>query len=178
MGFLVSRLYREQATYILVLKIGFEKEYAIIDEFFKGFLSRFRSIYRFTNEYIEYHKITERNRVFTIVEMHDGDHSDLFWDCLAGMNSIIYFIHSLTSKNIHEVIGQVRVVRDTNTDATFLVVVINTKTEMEEYTQFRRGLSQVLEGASYKIIDSIASTPYNICVQKEDVHKGLSWILD
>lgn len=178
MGFLVSRLYREQATFILVLKLGFTKKYEIIDEFFKGFLSKFKRVYRYANEYIAYHKITEKNRIITIVEMNDEDHCDLFWDCIPRMNSVVYFIHSLTNSNMLEIIGQVRLVKDSNKDASFLVVIINNTMETGEYAQFIRGIGEVLGEVPYKIVDKILESPKNSLLTKEDVYQGLNWMLN
>ncbi|KAI5188766.1 hypothetical protein NEMIN01_0134 [Nematocida minor] len=178
MGFLLSKLYRDQSVFILVLRLGSEKKYAIVEDFFSVFLSKFKIVYTHRSEYLTYNKISEKNRSLSIVEMHDRDHCNLFWDCITGMHSIVYFIESLTSGNMLEVIGQIKVIKDANAGASVLLVIVSNKMEMEGYVQFRKSLKQALDGVSYRVVDGVINAPEKTLLTKDEICQGFSWILN
>ncbi|EIJ87238.1 hypothetical protein NEPAR06_0192 [Nematocida parisii] len=175
MGFIVSRLYKGQSFFILILKAGLAQDTTVVDEFFFPFLSGFKTVYMYKNECISYKKLRAKGRTASIIEMHDTDHLHLFWDCIAGMHYVVYFIHSLSNENALAVIGQIKSVRDVNQGASLLLVIMQNKIEQDEYELFKKSLQKSLEGATYKIIDNTLSTldrPSNVI---DDLFHGVMW---
>ncbi|KAH9386322.1 uncharacterized protein NEMAJ01_1218 [Nematocida major] len=178
MGFILSRLYRGPAFFILILKPGSAKTYAVVDEFFGHFLSRFKVTYRHTSEYFTYNKLSSRGKSLSILEMHDENYSSLFWDCVTGMHSIMYFIDILTRENMLEVIGQLKCIKDANQSASILLIIIKNNVETEEYASFKLGLAKALDGINYKIIESSPVMPMGSPMMADQIFQGVSWALN
>lgn len=178
MGFLVSKLYQGQAFFVLVLKPGSTKHHSIADEFLSRFLDRFKIIYTHTSEYLRYNKLSEKGRTLSIIEMHDDNHSSLFWDCIPGMHSVMYFVDSLTEDNALSVIAQIKCIKDVNPEASVLLIIIQNRMTLEEYAAFKSRVKQTVNGVNYKIVDEIIAQTEKAAVQTDDVFLGFSWALN
>ncbi|EHY65398.1 hypothetical protein NEAUS04_0809 [Nematocida ausubeli] len=178
MGFIVSRLYKGQSFFILILRTGLPPDDSTASEFLSSFFSRFKITYTYKNECISYKKLVRKEKSISIIEMHDANHLHLFWDCITGMHSVIYFVHSLSNDNALTVIGQIKCVRDVNQGASLLLVVIQNQMEAEEYMLFKKGLQKSLDGALYRIINSTAESPSTPTAHVDDIFQEFSWALN
>ncbi|OAG31564.1 hypothetical protein NEDG_00039 [Nematocida displodere] len=180
MGFIFSKLYRGNTLSILVLKPWQAKRYSLVDEFFSSVVAGFRVLFKYANEYMVYHKITAAGRTFSVLEMHNHQSSDVFWDCVQNMHGVIYFIESLSSTTIKEVLARIDSIKVANQTAALLLVVISTAQAPEDYILFKKSVKYLLAERRYLIVDGHDQKhPHTQApITKDAICQGLSWILE
>ncbi|KAI5185529.1 hypothetical protein NEHOM01_0888 [Nematocida homosporus] len=177
MGFILSRLYRGPTFAILVLKPFRAKRYTVVDEFLSLVLKGHKVLIRHQSEYLTYHKISFMGRNISVLEMHDEEKADLFWDCIQNMNAVAYFIGCVEEENWEQVLSNIESIKNTHESAPLLLIVVRIGLEESRYVTFKRQIKKVLEERSYKIVDGARQVNEELAPSKETICQGLSWVL-
>jgi len=177
MGFLLSRIYKEGSSKVLVLKPSHAKNYTLVDEFFSSVVKEHKVFFKYSGEYLTYQKIYTCEQGFSILEMHDYESSDYFWDCVHNMNFVVYFIETVKKETVQSVLLRIESVKTANEDAAMLLIVINMQDAVEEYLMFRKKVKVLLEGRNYKLVDGLSSEGRPWDTTKSAICNGLSWLI-
>lgn len=181
MGFIMSKFYRGQTFSMLVLKPGNAKKHTVVDEFLRHTLSEYKVLFKYVGDSLIYHKVLCNGRGVSVLEMHDGEKGDMFWDCVQGMDGVAYFVESVNMYNTDKILQNICSIKETHALATLLIVVVSVKVPEEAYIQFRAQIKFFLKNRRYKIIDGEhisrepASTSY--VPTKETICQGLFWVI-
>lgn len=181
MGFIMSKLYKGHTFSMLVLKPKNAKRYTVVDEFFNYALTEHKILFRYIGEFLTYHKVLWGGRGISVLEMHDEEKGDVFWDCVQDMDGVAYFIESITVSNTEKVLQIVQSIRETHTEAALLLVVVSVNVSEDAYVQFKKQVKSILRNRRYKIVDGgqvyEEPTLNSYAPTKETICQGLSWVI-
>lgn len=177
MGFLLSRIYRAPAQVILVLKPSKAKRYTVVEEFFPLLAPEHRVAFRYANDCLVYNKVILAGRALAILEMHDHERLDFFWDCVHGMHSVVYFVERVHQDAIPQVLHRLDTVQQASAHATILLVVVAIQEPADVYTAFKKKVKALLEGRVYRIVDGLGSDQADSVLTKEAICQGFAWML-
>ncbi|KAI5189759.1 ADP-ribosylation factor related protein 1 [Nematocida sp. AWRm77] len=178
MGFLLSKIYREAPLEMLVLKPSQAKRYTVVEEFFPFLGAECSVLFKYASECFAYTKVVLAGKSVSVLEMHNQESLDFFWDCFQGMHSVVYFVEEIHEKAIPEVLFRLEIIKQTHKHAVILLVVVSVLEPLDVYVSFKRQVKHLLEGNEYKIIDGADHTiaPQQL-LTKESICQGFSWMI-